>query len=375
MRQSFRIRVLLCVLAYACAQAGVAQNVKTWWPDPATGLMWTGNPVAEEVTFATAQAACVNLRLGGYTDWRLPTEAETNATITSYKSQAYQYDDFASGPPYKTSPVPNTYDTVVALKFRPDKLENMWTSTPTAPGEYETWAFHISTGTTSSSTKATATSSLKNGDLAAMCVRRMEPAVVDLAKVAQPPYAISDVNALTSMADTVHGMQAVAAGDYPTAIRFAQSALALLPSYAWPWTVIIKAEALSRDWAAAQTAMKTAKKQTQWSDESTTKWVKRLQKTVTADPATLHFWQRYEQGNEALRTGQNEEALAIADELQKLQPTWPEPLLIRAQALDGLKRWDDSVKTYEQAEKLDKHHETEAELMRSQEQDTLTANR
>jgi hypothetical protein len=43
------------------------------WTDPATGLTWTKADNGSDVNWNQANAYCSNLRLGGFSDWRLPT--------------------------------------------------------------------------------------------------------------------------------------------------------------------------------------------------------------------------------------------------------------------------------------------------------------
>lgn len=42
------------------------------WTDPATGLMWTSSDNNEDLTFDQAVDYCKSLKLGGYSNWRLP---------------------------------------------------------------------------------------------------------------------------------------------------------------------------------------------------------------------------------------------------------------------------------------------------------------
>ncbi|MFN7944023.1 MAG: DUF1566 domain-containing protein [Blastocatellia bacterium] len=42
-----------------------------YWIDPATGLMWAGKDNNRDVRWYKAKRYCRNLRLGGYSDWRL----------------------------------------------------------------------------------------------------------------------------------------------------------------------------------------------------------------------------------------------------------------------------------------------------------------
>jgi len=73
--------VLLLVLAMAGVQAR-AQNqtpanaAPVGWTDPATGLTWTKADNGSDVNWNQATDYCSSLRLGGYSDWRLPTTDE-----------------------------------------------------------------------------------------------------------------------------------------------------------------------------------------------------------------------------------------------------------------------------------------------------------
>lgn len=51
--------------------------------DNVTGLMWQDNAIGGAVSWATAVTTCDNLSLGGYTDWRLPSETELS-TLPNY---------------------------------------------------------------------------------------------------------------------------------------------------------------------------------------------------------------------------------------------------------------------------------------------------
>jgi hypothetical protein len=73
--------LLLLVLALAAVQvraqnqtpANVGPPPPVGWTDPATGLTWTTEDNGSPVNWNQATAYCSNLRLGGYSDWRLPT--------------------------------------------------------------------------------------------------------------------------------------------------------------------------------------------------------------------------------------------------------------------------------------------------------------
>ena len=59
---------------HARAQNQTPANVAlVGWTDPATGLTWTNADNGSDVNWKQATAYCSNLRLGGFSDWRLPT--------------------------------------------------------------------------------------------------------------------------------------------------------------------------------------------------------------------------------------------------------------------------------------------------------------
>jgi hypothetical protein len=54
----------------------VPTKAQATWTDPATGLMWAHQDNGSLVNWNQANSYCSNLRLGGYSDWRLPTLSE-----------------------------------------------------------------------------------------------------------------------------------------------------------------------------------------------------------------------------------------------------------------------------------------------------------
>lgn len=54
---------------------GLAKQTQArgYWIDPSTGLMWAGKDNGKDVTWHKATKYCRELRLAGYSDWRLPT--------------------------------------------------------------------------------------------------------------------------------------------------------------------------------------------------------------------------------------------------------------------------------------------------------------
>ena len=51
-------------------------QIRDYWIDPSTGLMWAGKDNGKDVSWSKAMKYCRDLRLAGHSDWRLPNMAE-----------------------------------------------------------------------------------------------------------------------------------------------------------------------------------------------------------------------------------------------------------------------------------------------------------
>jgi hypothetical protein len=62
----------------AASDRGDSQDtqVRGYWVDPSSGLMWAGKDNGKDVSWHKAMKYCRDLRLAGYSDWRLATLAE-----------------------------------------------------------------------------------------------------------------------------------------------------------------------------------------------------------------------------------------------------------------------------------------------------------
>lgn len=80
--KSLKLETILVVLSVVIPAAG-AQSVtndlagretqaRGYWVDT-SGLMWTGKDSGKEVNWGKAMKYCRDMRLAGYSDWRLPT--------------------------------------------------------------------------------------------------------------------------------------------------------------------------------------------------------------------------------------------------------------------------------------------------------------
>jgi hypothetical protein len=55
-----------------------------YWIDPSTGLMWAGKDNGKDVSWNKAMKYCRDLRLAGYSDWRLATIGELEAVYDKH---------------------------------------------------------------------------------------------------------------------------------------------------------------------------------------------------------------------------------------------------------------------------------------------------
>ena len=77
---SFVLILLFVVFTTASAQTSTEArwqvqetHVGEYWIDPSTRLMWAGKDNGKDVNWHKAMNYCRDLRLGGYSDWRLAT--------------------------------------------------------------------------------------------------------------------------------------------------------------------------------------------------------------------------------------------------------------------------------------------------------------
>jgi len=193
-------------------------KVTTWWPDPTTGLMWTGSNVALGPSFPQAVAACTDLVVDGRTGWRLPTIDELDGVLglTSYKSHLGDL---------------KFTDVIPTLKWLNDGKGTagimwLWSSTPApTPGDYYSERLYQVTGHADSKP----TDQVYHG---AACVRTMEPDVLDAAKAAPVPGAVPNLATLQAAGpygSLFKAHDAYKAGQYQEALNYSREFLAFQP--------------------------------------------------------------------------------------------------------------------------------------------------
>jgi hypothetical protein len=75
MKSAIRM-VLSLVLICSPQMRGQSAAAPAYWSDPATGLTWAGSDNGVDVNWKRATRYCHDLRLGGYSDWRLASIGE-----------------------------------------------------------------------------------------------------------------------------------------------------------------------------------------------------------------------------------------------------------------------------------------------------------
>jgi hypothetical protein len=86
----YQVKVVLILLSVVAIIAGAQSasegqshapetQARGVWTDPSTGLMWAGKDNGRDVSWKGAVKYCRDLRLAGYSNWRLATLAELAA--------------------------------------------------------------------------------------------------------------------------------------------------------------------------------------------------------------------------------------------------------------------------------------------------------
>jgi hypothetical protein len=229
---------VLFVCALACGTGWLrAQTVTTWWPDPLTGLMWTGQ-ARYHLDWQRGPTYCSSLKLGGYSDWRLPSADEINA-IYHCESPQFQCHDIAPNGMVPGGPV----STV---------------------GKY-----------------------IYRGNLPILCTRPMEDDLLQLAKDAQVKVTVPDVLTLKAWVPLTKAKFAYQLGQFQDAIKQAESSLAIKPDFATAdWAIGISYGRLGQ-WDLAVSDLKAALKIDKNNDDfkSAVKWANEGQRAAKSGKA------------------------------------------------------------------------------------------
>ena len=271
---------LLCFIrssTQCCRAQEWTKDPTTWWPDPSTGLMWTGQihagpstypkvavPSRSQfwigLTWQQANDYCASLHTGGFASWRLPTLDEvkdaieiirvnplpvcTSADIAIY--HGCRDEDLAPGTKYS------------ALAFRGainlfGQSMAIWTATQSQDDDKSAWEAYLSpvptdfitlqitTAQTSQTDSESvweaalksvqwnplSTEELTHAYMGAVCVRPMEPELLQAAKAAEVSHPVPDLQTLETFIPLNKARLAYQAGSYQESIAQAQIAISL----------------------------------------------------------------------------------------------------------------------------------------------------
>jgi hypothetical protein len=229
----FGITTLTSVTCFA-----QSRPVTGWWPDPSTGLMWTGSSFSTSKSgtpFPEAQAYCSSLQLGGYSGWRLPALDEAKAAMFLSPDTYTWYDMHGN---------PTNSLTYMTYLFKGHLVAGRWLRTSTQEGA-KVWIVVPEGGLSSkqqyppSPVGVTGLKSIfttvsptkgNNVDFDALCVRQMEPDLLALAKQAEVDHPVPDLQTLKANIPLTEAKSALGNQNYQQSISDLQATLALQPN-------------------------------------------------------------------------------------------------------------------------------------------------
>jgi tetratricopeptide (TPR) repeat protein len=248
-------RVLLCLtvsVTQCCLAQEWTKDPTTWWPDPSTGLMWTGqahgsahpDPKLQSGTSVLGRNGlnwqqvndyCTALKLGTLGGWRMPSLDEFRA-ITEVRDTAVTSAAFY-GEPRDLAAMDNRnasgqYDSLY-FKSGINVFGNMmiWTSTLSQTDPKSAWVVEIGAAwpvkKNSAEIPSIYTAEEAHPFMGAICVRSMEPDLLAAATAAQVYNPVPDIQTLQNFIPLNKARLAYQVGNYQQSIAQAQTAISL----------------------------------------------------------------------------------------------------------------------------------------------------
>ena len=291
LRRRFGALPFLLCLFVGSVQLGTGETPKvptTWWPDPSTGQMWTGQSSSQlrgAMNWNDASSYCSSLTLGGLSAWRLPTLDEMRAAEYFFPVTVTDRDGFDQ-----------TYD-YLAMKggISTTETTRIWTTTPAGDQQYvsvfmgppdvfgllfkpKQWGTILDPGRANAHERISKVSDRN----AVLCVRSMDANLLQIAKDAEVSHPVSDLLTLKANVPLNKARQAFHAGQYQDAIAEAQKALVVKPELASAYWGIGISYGMLAQWDQATSSLESALKiDKNCSDAKTAmKWVKDSQKAA-----------------------------------------------------------------------------------------------
>jgi tetratricopeptide (TPR) repeat protein len=251
---NFWQKALLVVLCLAgldkqfCSAQISHKEPEKWWPDPSTGLTWVeygySGPAhgvgSHGLVWQKSVDYCAALKLGGFSGWRIPTLDEVKGiaytrhgvvTIASEPDtctvhEATELQSHCGG--RDTTSAPHDQPTLKIPEWNDNPFPFatwVWTSTPSPYADKSAWIVgpYVSVATV----LQTEDSKGYGKPIAALCVRPMDAATLQIAKDAQVDIPVPDLQTLKAYVMLNKARLAYQAGQYQDSITQAQNALSM----------------------------------------------------------------------------------------------------------------------------------------------------
>jgi Protein of unknown function (DUF1566) len=271
----------LCLIVF-CIQCCPAQewtkDPTTWWPDPSTGLMWAGQVRSGPSTYPKlaipsrsmywmglnwqqANDYCASLHVGSFADWRLPTLDEVKDAIEIIRVNPLPVcpsaDVAIHGGCRDQDLAPGMKYTALSLRGGINLFESMeiWTATQSQTDSKSAWKVYLSpipnpylslveitkASVSQTDSKSTweaelesipsffarpwfSTTEMTQEYMGVVCVRPMEPNLIQAAKAAEVNHPVPDLQTLQTFIPLNKARRAYQASNYQESINQAQLA-------------------------------------------------------------------------------------------------------------------------------------------------------
>jgi tetratricopeptide (TPR) repeat protein len=241
---------LFCLIGFGTQLSFAAsKDPTTWWPDPSTGLMWTGQAIpattwtGNGMGWQKANDYCASLQLGGYANWRLPT-------LNEVKAETEIIHVYPNEPPDRRLFFKNGLNNLGL-----DQYLGIWTSTPSLDAANSVWVANLNFRGLPFGMALMAWPILS-----VMCVRPMEADLLQIAKDAQVNKPVPDLQTLKDYALLGKVRLAYQAGQYQESIAQAKNALLVKPDFAPAYWAIGISYGMLDQWDLAITNLEAALK-------------------------------------------------------------------------------------------------------------------
>lgn len=194
-------------------------------------IKWTG------LTWQEASDYCSAVKIGGLSGWRLPTADEVkgieytrHGVVTTYTELPYAEacgeDRSKTCWVYPRDTTPPQDQVTLKIDIGSEEWSgSIWTSTP-SPTDQKS-AVVVSPELTFTPVLRTKTNATHLSSIAALCVRPMEPEILQIAKDAQVSAPVPDLQTLKANVPLTKARLAYQAGQYQESITQAQNALSI----------------------------------------------------------------------------------------------------------------------------------------------------